>query len=458
MKDELEPLTATGKDTFGGWAATLIDSLDTLWIMDLKEEFYEAAQAAATVDWSNTPESACNIFETTIRHLGGLLSAYDLSGEQALLEKATELGDMLYIGFDTPSQLPGFWLDFEKGKSGQLEAGTSEPSASSGSLAMEFTRLSQLTGDSKYYNAVSKIATLMYDSQNSTLLPGMWPTFFNLRDEVLTADNSFTLGALSDSLYEYLPKMHALLGGLDQMHADMYLQASETIKNYLLFRPMTPNNSDILFSGTVNVNFNFPPLLEPEGQHLTCFVGGMFALGGRLLNVPDHIEIGAKLARGCAWAYKSFPTGIMPEIFALIPCPSLAGCEWNEHTWKQKMAADSESRDGLPKGFRNARGTLYTLRPEAIESLFILFRITGLEEFRETAWEMFLAIQNATETPFCNAAIKDVTTTGKPDQGNSMEVSRCITLVLRTWLILIPGTELLAGGDIEVLLLDLFTS
>lgn len=31
--DELRPVTGGGKNTFGGWAATLVDSLDTLWIM-----------------------------------------------------------------------------------------------------------------------------------------------------------------------------------------------------------------------------------------------------------------------------------------------------------------------------------------------------------------------------------------------------------------------------------------
>lgn len=111
------------KDPFGGWAATLVDCMDTLWLMDLKDDFYEAAGAAVKMDWSNTTATAINLFETTIRHLGGLLSAYDLSGESALLLKATELGDMLYIAFDTPNRIPGFWLDFEKAKDGLQIAG-----------------------------------------------------------------------------------------------------------------------------------------------------------------------------------------------------------------------------------------------------------------------------------------------------------------------------------------------
>jgi mannosyl-oligosaccharide alpha-1,2-mannosidase len=116
-------MTGGSKDPFGGWAATMVDSLDTLWIMDLKEEFREAAQAAAKLDWANTTEAGINLFETTIRHLGGLLGAYDLSGEPALLSKATELGDMLYMAFDTPNRMPGFWLTFEAARSGLQVAG-----------------------------------------------------------------------------------------------------------------------------------------------------------------------------------------------------------------------------------------------------------------------------------------------------------------------------------------------
>lgn len=422
LHDELAPLSAKGKKTFGGWAATIFDSLDTLWIMGFKADFYEAVEAVITMDWSNTTETACNMFETTIRHLGGLLSAHDLSGEPTLLEKAVELGDMLYLGFDTPSKLPGFWLDFEKARSGSLEAGTHEPSAASGSLSMEFTRLSQLTGNPKYYDAISKVTSLMYESQNSTSLPGMWPTFLNLRDQILNEDNSYTLGALADSLYEYLPKMHALLGGADPTYGEMYIHAANTIQQHLLFRPMTPENADILFSGTVDVGITDKPTLNPESQHLTCFVGGMFALGGRLLSIPEHIEIGARLARGCAWGYQAFSNGILPEIFKLVPCQSLEHCTWDEERWQSyARAATNHAGTPLPRGFRHARDPRYILRPEALESLFVLYRITGAEEFREAAWTMFESIQTATETPYGNAALKDVTVDETPVQQDSME-------------------------------------
>lgn len=38
-EDELRPLTLEGKTSLGGLSATLVDSLDTLWMMGLKPEY-----------------------------------------------------------------------------------------------------------------------------------------------------------------------------------------------------------------------------------------------------------------------------------------------------------------------------------------------------------------------------------------------------------------------------------
>ena len=114
LKDELSPVSGNYKNNFGGWAATLVDSLDTLWIMGFKEEFDEAASAAvALIDLSTSSQEKTGVFETTIRYLGGLLSAYDLSEYPVLLEKAIGLGDMLYVAFDTPNRMPSTYFDLE---------------------------------------------------------------------------------------------------------------------------------------------------------------------------------------------------------------------------------------------------------------------------------------------------------------------------------------------------------
>lgn len=53
-------------------------------------------------------------FETVIRYLGGLLSAYALSKEPLLLQRADDLGRLLAPAFDTPSRLPMFGVNTDK--------------------------------------------------------------------------------------------------------------------------------------------------------------------------------------------------------------------------------------------------------------------------------------------------------------------------------------------------------
>ena len=77
-------------------------------------------------------------------------------------------------------------------------------SADIGSLSLEFTRLTQLTGDPKYYDAVQRIMNAFEESQNSTRLPGMWPVSLNARKLDYSGDLTFTIGAMADSLYEYV--------------------------------------------------------------------------------------------------------------------------------------------------------------------------------------------------------------------------------------------------------------
>ncbi|KAK1761073.1 glycoside hydrolase [Echria macrotheca] len=405
-KDELAPVSLEGKDTFGGWAATMVDALDTLWIMGLHNEFYSILPAVGALDWNDTPLTSVNVFETTIRYLGGLLSAYDLSGEDVLLRKAVELGEMLYAAFDTPNHMPPFWLEFGAAKAGTQRAGSRDPSASPCSLSLELTRLSQLTSDPKYYDAIDRITRFLERTQNSTMLPGMWPTMMDFAS--LSASGSdFSLGGEADSLYEYFPKMSALLGGRDASYEKMYRASMNAADKHLVFRPMVPGNEDILFVGDVRVRAKDDVQLIADGQHLSCFVGGMFALGGKLYGIDAHVETGEKIARGCAWAYAQFPTGVMPEIFGLIPCASRTECKWDEEKW------ESDGNQGLPKGFRHARDPRYILRPEAIESIFLLYRMTGKPEYRDIAWRMFLAIQSTTATKEANSAIADVTV--KPD-------------------------------------------
>lgn len=435
-QDELAPITGKGAESFGGWGATLVDALDTLWIMGLKDDFYEAVEAVAAIDFGVSESVTISVFETTIRYLGGLLSAYDLSHEKVLLEKAIQLGEMLYRAFDTkPNNFPLDRLMLENAKNkGGFNADSSISFAALGSLTMEFTRLAQVTQKNKYYDVVAKVTNFLDRTQNKTSIPGLFPIWINAYQETIIG-TTFTAGAMADSSYEYFPKMVALLGGLEPVYEKLWKDSSAMIDKHMLFRPMLPDSqagNDLLFSGEVTI-LGEDIKLEADMQHLTCFIGGMFALGGRLMPDQHHVELGAKLTEGCIYAYAAMPSGIMPEIFNIAPCASRTSCPWNATFWEEEVLSRSGynkehtelagilEKEKLPKGFTSLRDKRYLLRPEAIESVMIMYRITGHEEYLDHAWDMFVSVVRATRTPFANGQVFDVTADPPAEPENKME-------------------------------------
>lgn len=199
LHDEIQPLSGGFADPFVGWAATLVDGLDTLWLMGMIDEFEEAVKAVGAIDFSKPNAERVPIFETTIRYLGGLLGAYDISGHKypVLLKKATDLGDFLYRAFDTPHGLPVpyYWWQREVPE-GEMLKGENGVLLAQIFLTLEFTRLSQITGDDKYAKAVQKITDDLERKQNATALPGMWPSQVDYRTATLKfSSKAFTLGA-----------------------------------------------------------------------------------------------------------------------------------------------------------------------------------------------------------------------------------------------------------------------
>lgn len=405
-QDELMPLSAKGKRTFNGWGAQIVDAMDGLWIMGFKDDFHAAVQHVARIDWANTKGKPVDLFEVTIRYLGGLLAAYDLSQEPVLLHKAIELGDALYAAFDTPNRFPVRFINFNRAKTGRQQAESYMSIAASGTLCLEFTRLSQLTGDAKYYDATERIKLLFARFQNETKIPGMLTHDVDFTDETFM-DSRFSLGGGADSFYEYLPKMHALLGGLDPEYEIMTVQALDAINSGLLYRPMTPTKDDILLPGSAFV-MDGVKQMGFEMEHLACFAGGMYALAGKLLSRKDYIEVASRLTDGCVWLYDAFPTNIMPDNVELAPCPTRdKPCDYIKPAFADAIA------QGLPEGFRKMRNGQYLLRPEAIESVYYMWRITGDTKWRDAAWRMWEGIVRYAETNLAFATVLDVNSAQK---------------------------------------------
>ncbi|KAI0402709.1 glycoside hydrolase family 47 protein [Xylaria palmicola] len=413
-KDALKPMTFGFADQFSGWAATLVDSLDTLWIMGLRDEFDRAVEAVAEIDFGQSTSLRVNTFETNIRYLGGLIAAYDLSKREALLVKAVELGDLIYAAFDTKNQMPVDFIDFDAAKKGEgLSVEASVVSASPGTLSLELTRLSQITGDSKYYDAISRVMDVFHRGQQETKIPGLWPLYVSMSSQDVVQGRQFTLAGGADSLYEYLPKMYALLGGLELRYEEMskrFLEAAQA----LLFRPMIPENEPILIPSSASVQ-NDDIVLDQEAEHLGCYLGGAYALAGKLLGNKGYVNIGSKLTLGCVYGYRSFRTHIMPERLNMVACESFENCKWDAEKFVKERAKQRQGKATFPPGFTTAKDPRYLLRPEAIESVFIMYRVTGQWQWQELGWDMFEAVVNGTRTSLgTHASLKDVTSEGTP--------------------------------------------
>ncbi|KAG6034156.1 hypothetical protein E4U19_005926 [Claviceps sp. Clav32 group G5] len=452
MHDEITPVSNRSRDPFCGWAATLVDSLDTLWIAGLKDEFDEAAAAVKTIDFTYTNRSTIPVFETTIRYLGGLLAAYDVSGGVSgnysfLLDKAVELAEVLMGIFDTPNRMPILYYLWRPEDTSQPRRARRASMAEIATLSMEFTRLAQVTGRHKYYDAIDRITNALIDMQRTgKLIPGLFPhhldttgcnvtaaieqklkskastkqadaasnlkerkdgtttrrlssTNVNDRREpsfslhsreisteaalaadeitvdkfprdgqlpsdvdghdeelgciaqgVVPVDNGYQeyhMGGGQDSAYEYFGKEYLLLGGKETKYQKLYEDAVDGINKHLLFRPMIPDDWDIIFPARVGIkaDTNVVSNIDYEVTHLTCFIGGMYALGGKLFGRQKDIEYAAKLTNGCVWAYQSTASGIMPEFGYLVPCPTFKQCSFNETLWRQALDPLADSGD-----------------------------------------------------------------------------------------------------------------
>lgn len=303
-QDELQPQTKNGVNSFGGLGATMIDSLDTLYIMGLDEQFQRAREWVATsLDFNKDYDAS--VFETTIRVVGGLLSAYDLSNDKIFLEKARDIADRLLPAWESSSGIPYNVINLAHGGPHSPGwTGGDSILADSGTEQLEFIALSQRTGDPKYQQKVENVISVL----NKTFPDdGLLPIYIN--PESGRTRSTITFGAMGDSFYEYLLKVW--VQGNKTSAVKLYREMWEkSMKGLLtLVRTTTPSS--------------FTYVCEKQGNSLThkmdelaCFVPGMLALGSSGYGPEDSEKI-LTLAEELAWTcynfYQSTPTKLAGE-------------------------------------------------------------------------------------------------------------------------------------------------
>lgn len=174
----------------------------------------------------------------------------------------------------------------------------------------------------RYYDAARRITNHFDEQQMKTKLQGVWSVMVNVKDLDFGADTGYTLGAMADSLYEYLPKQQLLLGGRTEQYQRLYERSAEVFEKHNFFKSMTKDNADVWLSASVRAEGGGSvPVLDPAMQHLVCFVGGMVGIGAKIFDRPEDLHITRRLTDGCIYAYETMPNGLMPEVAHHIRLP-----------------------------------------------------------------------------------------------------------------------------------------
>ena len=120
--DELKPLTKSYRDWHDHTLLmTPVDALDTMILMGLTDEADKTREFIAK-NLSFDQDIEVKNFEITIRLLGGLLSSYQLTGDERLLDLADNLGNRLLPVFNSPTGMPYMYVNLKTGKTRGAES------------------------------------------------------------------------------------------------------------------------------------------------------------------------------------------------------------------------------------------------------------------------------------------------------------------------------------------------
>ena len=359
--DALRPLSKTARDWYGqSLLMTPVDGLDTLVLMHLDAEA-ERARSLIVSDLSFDRDIYVKNFEITIRLLGGLLSSYQLTGDQRLLNLAEGLGNRLLPVFNSPTGLPYVYVNL---RTGETRDPITNP-AESGTLLLEFGTLSKLTRNPIFYEKAKRALVETFNRRSPLGLVG---ESINVETGAWTNTDSHISGGI-DSYYEYLWKCWHLFG--DKDCRDMWEASIPAVNRYL-----ADEARGGLWYGHADMQ---------TGKRIKTEYGALDAFFPALLALSGDTERARRLQ---ASSYKM----------------------WNLH------GIEPETIDY--KAMRVIDGR-YHLRPEIVESAYYLYHYTGDQEYRRMGDKMFDDFVKYCRADAGYAALADVTTKQQLDEMES---------------------------------------
>lgn len=287
--DGLKPLSKTYYDWYSApLYMSLVDALDTMILMGLKEEADSVREFIAT-NLSFDHDIYVKNFEITIRLLGGLLSSYQLTGDERLLKLADDLGTRLLPVFNSPTGMP--YVDVNL-KTGAVRNSRTNP-GEIGTLLVEFGTLSKLTGKPAYYNVAKNAVVQVYNRRSSIGLVGTWID----AETGKWLDSDSHISACIDSYYEYMVKCALLFD--DQDFKRMWDSSKAALNNYVADE--APSG---LWYGHADMN---------TGKRTKTWFGALDAFFPAVLALSGDVERAARLQESCLKMWNKY--GIEPEQF-----------------------------------------------------------------------------------------------------------------------------------------------
>jgi mannosidase alpha-like ER degradation enhancer 2 len=359
--DELKPLSKTARDWYGEpLYMTQVDALDTLFIMGFREE--EKRTREFVVEHLNFDKDIyVQNFEITIRHLGGLLSAYQLTGDRRLLRLAEDLGNRLLPAFDSPTGIPYRFVNLRTGKT----RGEVTNPAESGTLLIEFGTLSKLTRRPVFYDKAKRALVETYKRRSALGLVG---SRVNVETGEWVGKTSHISGGI-DSYYEYLLKCWLLFR--DEDCRRMWLEGVAAVNKHL-----ADDAGGELWYGQADMQ---------TGRRTSTNYGALDAFFPAVLALSGDTARARRLQASSLKMWRAH--GIEPE-------------RLDYRTMK-------------------VTGAGYPLRPEIVESAYYLQRLTGDPQYLREGAEMFEDFVRHCKTDAGYAALKSVETKEQEDNMES---------------------------------------
>ena len=358
--DFLCPISCSGSNWLNS-SLTLIDSLDTLYIMGFKNELEDSIKF---LENNFTYKANGSVFELIIRVVGGLLSAYQFTQKQILLTIASNFTKLLLPAFNSPTNLPKPNINMTSGQTSTWGwAPRSSFLAHVGSLAPELMTLSQFTNDLIFKETSDKILEFFFKEKS---FHGLWPQKIDFNTG-LFSNLDLNFDAYCDSFYEYLLKLYILSNKKCTKCGKLYEKSIKGMKKFLLREINNSYYVGGIKSGKKDDNLSY----------LSYFFPGLLALGSIYFNNTD-LELAENLTMTAYEWHKSTKSGLSPESFVI---------------------KNNKFEIINPQ---------YKLRPEFIESCFYLYRITGKNKWREIGWEIFQNIIKYCKAPYGFGTLKDV--------------------------------------------------